>query len=119
MLEQIREFNDKFHTYDPGAPTTEVDTNYRDLRIKLMQEELGELIEGMMNDDLKNIADGSADLLYVLMGTVSAYGLLDKFEAIFDEVHRSNMTKTYIEGQGKPAKLDGYSKPEIQSILEG
>lgn len=119
MLAQIREFNTKFHTYDPGVPTTEVDPNYKDLRIRLMQEELEELIEGMQSEDLENIAKELADLLYVLMGTVSAYGLLDKFEAIFTEVHKSNMSKTYVEGKGKPAKLEGYFVANIQSILEG
>jgi predicted HAD superfamily Cof-like phosphohydrolase len=117
-LKLIKEFNKKFHIYDPGKPSVEVDPEYRDLRIRLMQEELAELIKGMQEKDLENIAKESADLLYVLFGTISAYGLLEKFPAIFKEVHESNMSKTYIKGQGKPAKLAGYKKADITKIIK-
>lgn len=117
IINSIKEFNSKFHINDPLSPTIEINENYKDLRIKLMQEELKELIEGMNNKDLENIAKEMADLLYVLLGTTSTYGLLDKFEEIFKEVHLSNMSKTYIEGQGKPAKLEGYKEADISKLL--
>lgn len=117
LIKWIKEFNDKFHTIDPGTPTAEIDPNYRDLRIRLMEEELAELKVGMAKADLENIAKESADLLYVLFGTISAYGLLEKFPAIFKEVHDSNMSKTHIPGKGKPAKLEGYRQADIKKLL--
>jgi len=39
--------------------------------------------------------------LYSVYGTVIEYGLQDKIENIFEEVHRSHMTKDYTEGKMK------------------
>ena len=99
-------------------PTATISKEYRDLRIRLMQEELDELIVGMQRKDLYNIAKELADLVYVVFGTISAYGMLDRFPEIFDEVHRSNMSKTHIPGRGKPQKLGGYRSACIGDILD-
>lgn len=64
------------------------------LRISLLQEELNELKEALDNDDLVETADALADLQYVLSGAILEFGLADSFKAIFDEVQRSNMSKT-------------------------
>ena len=61
------------------------------LRARLMCEELGETLEAMSNDDMEGVADGLADLVYVVAGTALALGIpLDK---VWDEVQRSNMSK--------------------------
>ncbi len=64
------------------------------LRIALLQEELNELKEALENNDLVETADALADLQYVLSGAILEFGLADKFKTIFDEVQRSNMSKT-------------------------
>lgn len=68
--------------------------------------------------DLVQLADGIADLEYVSTGTASACGI--KMQPIFDEIHRSNMTK-FIDGMvredGKYEKGPSYSKADIESIL--
>lgn len=68
--------------------------------------------------DLLQLADGIADLEYVSTGTASACGI--KMQPIFDEVHRSNMTK-FIDGlvreDGKYVKGPSYSKADIQGEL--
>ncbi len=64
------------------------------LRINLLQEELNELIEAVENNDLVEVADALADIQYVLSGAILEFGLTHKFKALFDEVQRSNMSKT-------------------------
>ena len=39
------------------------------------------------------VADALADLQYVLSGTVHEFGMGSRFAGLFDEVHRSNMSK--------------------------
>src|SRR6185503_2738973 len=63
------------------------------LRLKLINEEYTELIEkGVEKDNLVEIADGIADLVYVGIGTALSYGI--PFDRVFREIHRSTMTKT-------------------------
>jgi len=63
------------------------------LRVQLFEEELQELKEAIRDNDLVEIADALCDLQYVLTGTVLEFGLGDIFPDLFDEVHRSNMSK--------------------------
>lgn len=81
------------------------------LRINLIQEELNELKKSFSTiskrannkdnlnlcyteNDLVNIVDHLCDIQYVLSGTVIEFGLTEVFDKAFDEVHRSNMTKS-------------------------
>lgn len=63
------------------------------LRVALLQEELNELKAAIEAGDLVECADALADLQYVLSGAVLEFGMQGRFKALFDEVHRSNMTK--------------------------
>jgi predicted HAD superfamily Cof-like phosphohydrolase len=65
-----------------------------ELRISLLEEELNELKTAISNDDLIEVADAFADLQYVLSGAILEFGLGERFKGIFDEVQRSNMSKT-------------------------
>lgn len=87
------------------------------LRMSLMVEELHELEVAMAYDDLVLVADGLADLLYVVIGTAVAYGM--DLEPVFDEVQRSNMTKLGgpTSPEGKQLKGPDYSPPELDAIL--
>lgn len=97
----------------PQVPTLAI----QNLRINLIQEELDELKANPK--DLVNVADAIADLMYVVLGTAVAYGI--DIEPIFDEVHRSNMSK-FIDGHedenGKWKKGPSYTPPDIETILE-
>lgn len=64
------------------------------LRISLLEEELNELKDAISDGDIVAVADAFADLQYVLSGAVLEFGLGEKFKFIFDEVQRSNMSKT-------------------------
>ena len=91
------------------------------LRIDLIKEELGELIEAMKNRDLLEVADALTDILYVTYGAGHALGIdLDK---CFDEVQNSNMSKLGANGKpiynesGKVMKGPKYFKPDLKKFI--
>lgn len=118
QLKQVLGFHKKFKDIDPQHPTIDIPHIRKKMRIKLMQEELAEVVEAIENNhDISELAKELADLMYVALGTVCAYGLQNKFEEIFNEVHASNMSKIYAgEGQ-KPLKTESYFKADISKIL--
>src|SRR5881392_4152597 len=63
------------------------------LRVSLLAEELKELEQAIADNDLVEVADAFCDLQYVLSGAILEFGLGEKFKELFDEVHRSNMSK--------------------------
>ena len=65
-----------------------------ELRVSLLQEELNELKEAIEDNDLVEVADALCDLQYVLSGAILEFGLASDFKSLFDEVQRSNMSKT-------------------------
>jgi len=46
-----------------------------ELRRKLIQDEVNEMLEAMKNEDLRQIAGGIFDSIYVLVGTAVSYGI--------------------------------------------
>lgn len=91
-LEQVKEFHNKFN--HPIEESPEIPRKSRcDLRHALIAEELAELKVAYLEGDLTEVADALVDLQYVLNGTILEFGLQDKFEDLFNEVHRSNMSK--------------------------
>jgi len=91
------------------------------LRLHLIHEEVHELVEGIRNRDIVEIADALTDILYVVYGAGHAFGIpLDK---CFDEVQRSNMTKVMPDGkvlknaEGKVMKPDTYEEPNLEKVL--
>lgn len=91
-LTQVAEFHTTFKhpiVANPAIPSKE----RAQLRIELLAEELKELQEAVNDNNLVEIADALCDLQYVLAGAVLEFGLGNKFKELFDEVHRSNMSK--------------------------
>ena len=87
----------KFHTTfgmpiheEPTVP----DIDRCKLRVNLIQEELDELKEALKEKDIVEVADALCDLQYVLSGAILEFGLAEQFKEMFDEVQRSNMSKT-------------------------
>ena len=64
------------------------------LRIALLEEELRELKDALAAGDIVEAADALCDLQYVLSGAILELGLGNIFKDLFDEVQRSNMSKT-------------------------
>ena len=97
------------------------DTAERTLRMRLLAEEMSEYQMAEADNDIVEIADALADIIYIACGTAVAYGIpLDK---IFDEVHRSNMAKL-VDGKplyredGKVMKPAGWKAPDVKAILD-
>lgn len=91
-LNQVAEFMKTFA--QPVLETPTIPSIDRcNLRVDLIQEELNELKEAIADNDIVEIADALCDLQYVLSGAVHEFGLGDKFTELFEEVHRSNMSK--------------------------
>lgn len=91
-LNQVAEFHTTFK--HPILDSPIIPSKQRaNLRISLLAEELKELQEAVENDDLVEVADALCDLQYVLAGAIHEFGLGSKFKSLFDEVHRSNMSK--------------------------
>ncbi|HLT86442.1 MAG TPA: nucleoside triphosphate pyrophosphohydrolase family protein [Sphingobacterium sp.] len=91
-LTSVAEFHKTFQHPILEEPTipSEIRCN---LRVALIAEELEELQEAIENKDIIEIADALCDIQYVLSGAVLEFGLKDKFNALFEEVQRSNMSK--------------------------
>jgi hypothetical protein len=60
----------------------------------LLQEELKELEAAIEDNDMVEIADALCDIQYVLSGAILEFGLGEKFQELFEEVQRSNMSKS-------------------------
>ena len=91
-LNQVAEFHRTFKhpiLNTPGIPTKK----RCDLRVSLLLEEMKELQEAINENDLVEVADALCDIQYVLAGAILEFGLGEKFKQLFDEVHRSNMSK--------------------------
>lgn len=93
-----------------------------DLRVRLIEEELDELKDGLRKRDPVEVADALADLAYVVLGSADRFGI--PFNEVFAEVHRSNMSKVCEDGtvlrrsDGKIIKPDTYEPPCIEKIIE-
>jgi predicted HAD superfamily Cof-like phosphohydrolase len=91
-LNQVAEFHTTFKhpiVKQPAIPSKERCA----LRISLLAEELKELEQAVDDNNLIEVADALCDLQYVLSGAILEFGLGEKFKDLFDEVHRSNMSK--------------------------
>ena len=91
------------------------------LRYALIAEELNEFVDAMKQEDLVEVADALADLLYVVYGAGHAFGIdLDK---CFAEVQRSNMSKLGEDGKpmyrddGKVMKGPNFSEAQLEESL--
>jgi predicted HAD superfamily Cof-like phosphohydrolase len=91
-LNQVAEFHTTFK--HPVVKTPAIPSKERcDLRVSLLAEELKELQQAVDDNNLTEVADALCDLQYVLAGAILEFGLGEKFKELFDEVHRSNMSK--------------------------
>ena len=124
QLKQVEDFQKAFGSFIGEGPSfPPLDRCV--LRQRLLQEEVLELHEAWSNKDIVEVADAITDCLYILFGTAIEFGLHDKLEALFDEVHGSNMSKLDLDGKpiyrndGKVMKGPNYYKPNLKNIING
>lgn len=121
QINQVKEFHKVFNLTE--SQNYKLNQGVCLMRYLLALEELQEYLIGCGEKNEVEIADALGDQLYILLGTIISHGLEDKIEAIFDEIHRSNMTKLDADGKplyredGKVKKSDLYEEPDIESIL--
>ena len=115
QIKQIQEFESSFNI-DPSNQSAST-------KHTILLEELDEYLDAANNNDEIEIADAIGDILYIAFGLVTKHQLEDKIEAIFDEIHRSNMSKLDADGlpilrkDGKILKGPDYFKPNIAKYL--
>ena len=92
FLEKVKCFHEMFNA--PVLETPQIQSKERcDLRVTLIQEELDEMKEAIEKGDVIEIADSLGDLMVVLCGSILEFGMGDKFNDIFENIHNSNMSK--------------------------
>lgn len=133
----------EWHRAVGEVPFVERDSKGRDdlvaLRYNLIAEETGEALEELKNyrvaglvdeyisgvptADLRALAKELADVLYVVYGTADLFDI--PLEAVFAEVHRSNMSKVQPDGtvirreDGKILKPDTYRAADVHGAMTG
>lgn len=123
ILEAVREFHETYNLAVREKPTVLIPEEQPLLRYNLMAEENKEYLEASQNKDLAEVADALGDMLYILCGTILDHGLQYKIEEVFDEIHKSNMSKLDTNGNpiyredGKVLKGPNFSKPDLLKII--
>ena len=116
----VRDFHQAFGQRVGEKPELP-DVSERTLRMKLITEEFNELCDAEQANDIVEVADAIADIIYIACGTAVSYGI--PLDDVFAEVHRSNMAKL-VDGKvirredGKIQKPEGWTAPDIRSILD-
>lgn len=123
IISSVREFHEVFGLDHHESPNVHLDDRIIALRHRLMAEENDEYLEAARNKDLVQVADALGDKLYILCGTIIAHGLQHKIVEVFEEIHRSNMSKLDENGKalrredGKIMKSRLYFTPDIGGVL--
>lgn len=91
------------------------------LYMDLITEEYEETLAAYKAGDVVELADGLADMVWVIMGMASSLDI--EFEDVWEEVRRSNMSK-FVDGvairnpdTGKIMKPDTFSEPDLKTVL--
>ena len=91
------------------------------LYMNLVNEEYMETVDAFLKGDIVELADGLADMVWVILGLASTLNI--DFDAVWQEVKASNMSK-FVDGKaiknpktGKIMKPDTYFKPDIKAVL--
>lgn len=123
MINKVKDFHTAFKLGQKEYPAFIAEVDYL-MRYKLMKEENKEYLQACKENNLVEIADALGDKLYVLLGTIISHGMQEVIYSIFEEIHKSNMTKLDVNGEpiyredGKVTKSSLYKKPDIASVVE-
>ena len=121
-FEMAGDFMEAYGQDIPVAPKWP-DAKIQNLRLALIDEEVGELRQAIQEKDMVEVADALVDILYVVYGAGHAFGL--DLDECYNEVHRSNMTKLGQDGyplkddDGKVMKGPNYEEPNLSQFLTG
>jgi predicted HAD superfamily Cof-like phosphohydrolase len=110
-LNLVAEFHRTFKHPVLESPQIPSDERCR-LRVALLAEELKELEVAILEKDIVGVADALCDLQYVLSGAILEFGLGKKFEFLFNEVQRSNMSKACLSEEEARETVDHYRQKD-------
>lgn len=116
-LTSVAEFHKTFQHPILDKPTIPAAERCQ-LRVSLIAEELKELEEAIQAKDLVEIADALCDIQYVLSGAVLEFGMKDKFNELFEEVQRSNMSKACKNEEEAIATQEHYRAKGVESYYK-
>lgn len=101
---------------------TMFDEDQANLYMDLVEEEFNETQQAFADKDIVGVADGVADMVWVIMGLCSTLGI--DFYRVWNAVYDSNMSKLE-DGKiikdpnaGKVLKPDTYFPPKIREALD-
>ena len=110
-FEKVVNFNKTFGVKTHNKPQLNIfdtDPSLVSLRMKLIREEVKELEEAVSQKDMTETVDALTDILYVVYGAGSSFGIdMDK---AFDIVHKSNMSKTCETIKQAEETVEWYNK---------
>ena len=116
--QMVREFHERFGAVVNDRPAW-CGSDVHRLRVALIDEELAEFRNAGEAQDLVGVADALADLLYAVYGAAVEYGI--DVEPVFNEIHRSNMSKgdpsCGCRPDGKVLKGSGYQPPRVREVI--
>ena len=104
----------------PITTIPELKNDQSQLYMTLITEEYKETLSAFKDNDMIEVADGLADMGWVIMGMCNSCGI--DFDSVWKEVKESNMSK-FVDGKsiknahGKIMKPDTYFKPNIKKAL--
>lgn len=106
-----------------GLASETLDAETRELRIKLLTEEVGEYLKAEADRDLTEVADGLLDIIVIAWGSMLTYFGTELSYLLAREVWWSNLAK--VDGPGLPIrredgkilKPEGWQPPDIEGVL--
>jgi predicted HAD superfamily Cof-like phosphohydrolase len=118
--DMLLQFHDKFGCVINHNPTM-VDRETLALRVSLINEECLEFESGANKPSIVEMADAIGDIIYVAIGSAVSLGI--DIWPVFQEIHRSNMSKVWADGSvhynelKKVLKPPSYSKADVAGEL--
>ena len=122
-IERVQEFHETFGIGIGSDYKVKLNEDTIRLRHRLMEEENDEYLDAAIKGDFVEVADALGDKLYVLLGTIIEHGMQDVIQDVFEEIHKSNMSKLGDNGKpiyredGKAIKGENYLSPNFTNIL--
>ena len=109
-IEQVLEFHKVFeHPIGDIAKALSIKRGLQ--RHSYMKEELQEFHAAVESQDLVEQADACIDIIYFALGTLVELGLTNKYEALFDEVQASNMSKVCLSMESAIRTAEAHDQP--------
>jgi phosphoribosyl-ATP pyrophosphohydrolase len=123
QLEQLREFHTAVSQKvgGEGAALGQpfiADDKIANFRANLIEEEAGELVDALKNEDKYAVLKEACDLIYVVLGMIVTYDM--PIEEAFDRVHVNNMLKLTngtIICTGKFQKPKDHPKTKLEDLF--